>query len=46
MAEVLGEGLDPEEAADMIVFANEMAGASGDDIDFPAYVQLVKSIMK
>ena len=43
--EILGESLDKDEAADMIAFANEVAAASGDAIDFPAYVQLAKRII-
>ena len=45
VAEVLGESLDEDEAADMIAFANELAGVSGNAIDFSAYMHLAKHII-
>lgn len=45
VSQILGESLDADEAADMIAFANEMAAASGDAIDFPAYVKLAKRVI-
>ncbi len=46
VGDILGEGLDADEAADMITFANELAGANDDAIDFPTYVQLAKRIIR
>ncbi|KAK9841590.1 hypothetical protein WJX74_008428 [Apatococcus lobatus] len=43
--QILGESLDSDESADMIAFANEMAAASSDAIEFPTYVQLAKRII-